>query len=183
MRFVSPTVSGNPCRTHHSSPGEISSLTCSTFASVIRSPGTTSACAAEASSTATTPAAMTHAARTPTERRPRWCRGRRCGRGGAGAAPMRRRARRAARTPAPSGAESKRSRRPRARSTLMPRIHQRRHREELVADPRLLALVEVPALLAREARARQRGLGGMLELQLDHYDRTLEAHLVRVLDR
>src|SRR5438874_12191639 len=96
---------------------------------------------------------------------------------------MRRRARRAARTPAPSGAESKRSRRPRPRTTSMPRVHQRRHREELVADPRLLALVEIPALLAREARARQRGHGGMLELQVDHDDGRLEAHLVRVLDR
>src|SRR2546426_1327539 len=95
---------------------------------------------------------------------------------------MRRRARRAARTPAPSGAESKRSRRPRARSTLMPRVHQRRHREELVADPRLLALIEVPALLAREAQARQRRPRRVLELQVDHDDGGLEADLVRVLD-
>src|SRR5437667_10818127 len=64
----------------------------------------------------------------------------------------------------------------------MPRVHQRRHREELVADPRLLALIEVPALLAREAQARQRRPRRVLELQVDHDDGGLEADLVRVLD-
>src|SRR5213076_985250 len=183
MRLVSARVSGNPCRMHHSSPGEISSFTCSTFASVIRSPGTTSAPtrAAETNS-ASTPAAMARVTGTPTERRPRCRRGASCGRGGAGGAPMRRRTWRAARVRTPHGAESKRSRRPRARSTSMPRVHQRRHREELVADPRLLSLIEVPPLLAREAWARERRLGRVLELQVHHHDGGLEAHLVRVLD-
>src|SRR5947208_1405674 len=182
MRRLSPTVSGNPCRTHHSSPGEISSRTCSTFASVMRSPAATSARAAPPKTSATTPATATRATGSPTERRPRCRRGASCGRGGAGAAPMRRRARRAARAPAPSGAESKRSRRPRARSTSMPRVHQRGHREELVGDPCLLALVEVPALLAREAVARERRLGRVLELHVHHDDGGLEPDLVRVLD-
>src|SRR5438034_1192491 len=83
MRRLSPTVSGNPCRTHHSSPGEISSFTCSTFASLIRSPGTTSARAGVVTSSSTTPATATHAPRSPTERRPRCRRGAGCGRGGA----------------------------------------------------------------------------------------------------
>src|SRR5438552_11971812 len=178
MRLVSATVSGNPCRMHHSSPGEISSFTCSTFASVMRSPGTTSAHAGVVTSSSTMPATATRVA----ERRPRCRRGASCGRGGAGGAPMRRRTWRAARVRTPHGAESKRSRRPRARSTSMPRVHQRRHREELVADPRLLSLIEVPPLLAREAWARERRLGRVLELQVHHHDGGLEAHLVRVLD-
>src|SRR6266581_6546736 len=183
MRRLSPTVSGNPCRIHHSSPGEISSFTCSTFASVMRSPGTTSARAAPPkTNAATTPATTTQAPGSPTERRQRCRRGASCGRGGAGGAPMRRRTRRAVRARAPHGAESKRSRRPRARTTSVPRVHQRRHREELVADPRLLPLVEVPPLLTREARARERRLGRVLELQVHHHDGGLEAHLVRVLD-
>src|SRR5207249_3273073 len=86
MRFVSPTVSGNPCRIHHSSPGEISSFTCSTFASLIRSPGTTSARAAPPKThAATTPATTTRAPGRPTERRQRCRSGASCGRWGAGA--------------------------------------------------------------------------------------------------
>src|SRR5207248_6928075 len=61
-------------------------------------------------------------------------------------------------------------------------VHQRRDREPVVRDPRLLALVEVPALLAREAVARQRGPGRVLELHVDHDDRGGEDALVRVLD-
>src|SRR5437867_3054358 len=59
-------------------------------------------------------------------------------------------------------------------------VHERRDREPVVGDARLLALVEVPALLAREARARQRRLGRVLELHIDHHDRRDEAHLVGV---
>src|SRR5439155_11720483 len=64
----------------------------------------------------------------------------------------------------------------------MPRVHQRRDREPVVRDPRLLPLVEVPALLARETMARERGFGRMLELHVDHDDRGGEDALVRVLD-
>src|SRR5437762_13292064 len=62
-------------------------------------------------------------------------------------------------------------------------IHQRCHREPVVGDARLLALVEVPALLPREAVARERGFGRMLELHVHHDDRGGEDALVRVLDR
>src|SRR5207249_3976234 len=64
----------------------------------------------------------------------------------------------------------------------MPRGHQRRDREPVLGDALLLTLVEVPALLPREAMARERRLGGVLELHVDHDDRRLEAHLVLVLD-
>src|SRR5438034_6559873 len=70
----------------------------------------------------------------------------------------------------------------RAPRRSMPRVHQRRDREPVVRDPRLLALVEIPALLAREAVARERGLGRVLELYVDHDDRGGEDALVRVLD-
>src|SRR5207244_12587407 len=42
-------------------------------------------------------------------------------------------------------------------------VHQRGHRDPVVGDARLLAVVEVPAVLAREAGAGGRGLGRMLE--------------------
>src|SRR5262249_30914005 len=68
-------------------------------------------------------------------------------------------------------------------TTSVPRVHERRDREPVVGDPRLLALVEVPTLLAGKARARQRRLRRVLELEIDHDDRRDEAHLVRILDR
>src|SRR5207253_2153889 len=43
IRLVSMMVMGQPCLMHHSIPGEIRSFTLSMFASVILSPGTTSA--------------------------------------------------------------------------------------------------------------------------------------------
>src|SRR5207249_5778548 len=66
---------------------------------------------------------------------------------------------------------------------LMARVHQRRDREPVVGDARLLALVEVPALLAREAQARQRDLGRVLELHVDHDDGRREDALLGILDR
>src|SRR5207244_612142 len=63
------------------------------------------------------------------------------------------------------------------------RVAQRGHAEPGRGDARLLTLVEVPALLAREARARERRFGRVLELHVDHDDRRDEAHLVRVFDR
>src|SRR3989449_6728487 len=88
--------------------------------------------------------------------------------------------------PARASAEERERRRrppiPAATAVSMSRVHQRRHREPVVRDPRLLALVEVPALLARDAVARQRGLGRVLELYVDHDDRGGEDALVRVLD-
>src|SRR5262245_58965097 len=59
---------------------------------------------------------------------------------------------------------------------------ERRDREPVVRDPRLLTLVEVPALLAGETRARQRSLGGVLELHVHHHDGRNEPHLVGVRD-
>src|SRR5437870_10499540 len=72
---------------------------------------------------------------------------------------------------------------PRLRPDLVPGVHQRGHVEPVLGDARPLALVEVPALLTREARARERRLGRVLELHVDHDDRRDEAHLVRVFDR
>src|SRR5262249_3528295 len=57
-----------------------------------------------------------------------------------------------------------------------------RHREPVGGGSRLLALVEVPPLLAREAVARQRGARRVLELDVDHHDRRAEGHLVGILD-
>src|SRR5204863_5072113 len=45
-----------------------------------------------------------------------------------------------------------------------------------------LTLMVVPALLAREPRARKRGLRRVLELHVDHDDGGRERHLVLVLD-
>src|SRR3989442_11087901 len=86
-------------------------------------------------------------------------------------------------TSAATIAGSKRARRtaPTTSGPLVARVHQRRDREPVVGDPRLLALVEVPALLAREAMARQRCLRGVLELHVHHHDRRRETHLVLVL--
>src|SRR5207253_10665986 len=50
-------VSGKPCLTHHSRPGEMRSFTLSMFASVILSPGTTSGRAAGTSIIAVTTSA------------------------------------------------------------------------------------------------------------------------------
>src|SRR5207244_6168614 len=49
------------------------------------------------------------------------------------------------------------------RTPLVSRRHQRRDREPVVDDARLLALVEVPALLTGKAQARERGLRRVLE--------------------
>src|SRR5439155_15957984 len=62
------------------------------------------------------------------------------------------------------------------------RVDERGDREPVVGGADLLALVIVPALLAREARARKRGLGCMFELHVDHDDRRRERQLVLVLD-
>src|SRR5438128_11931424 len=62
------------------------------------------------------------------------------------------------------------------------RVHQRRDREPVARDAGLVALVVIPALLARKARARQRRLGCMLELHVHHHDRGREGQLVLVLD-
>src|SRR6185369_4570296 len=61
-------------------------------------------------------------------------------------------------------------------------VYERGDGEPVVRDARFLALVEVPALLAREARAREGGLGRVLELQVDHDDRGDEAALLAVVD-
>src|SRR5262245_53507129 len=66
---------------------------------------------------------------------------------------------------------------------LVSRGDERRHGEPSIVDPGLLALVEIPPLLAREAVARQRGARGVVELHVDHHDRGDEGHLVLVLDR
>src|SRR2546427_6310573 len=121
-------VIGKPCLMHHSIPGEISSFTLSTFASVILSPIATSARTDAASSTGTTASA---------------------------AACLR-----VVVIDSPSLGWKRRGRRriawrPRVATSSTPRlvsgVHQRGHREPVVGDACLLALVEVPALLAREA--------------------------------
>src|SRR5205823_4282996 len=66
--------------------------------------------------------------------------------------------------------------------SLVARVHQRRDGEPVVRDAGLLALVEVPALLAREAVARDRRLGGMVELHVDHDDRRREDAFLGILD-
>src|SRR5438445_2922274 len=152
-------VIGKPCLMHHSIPGEISSFTLSMFASVILSPIATWARAGAASSTGTTASAAASLRVVVIDssslgwKRP-----------GPPAIAWR-----------PRGATS---------STLrsVSGVHQRGHREPVVGDARLLALVEVPALLAREARARQRGLGRVLELQVYHDDRRDEAAVLPVVD-
>src|SRR2546430_12585965 len=65
---------------------------------------------------------------------------------------------------------------------LMPGVHQRGHVEPVLGDAGLLGLIEVPALLAREARARERRLGRVLELHVDHDDRRDEATVLAVVD-
>src|SRR6059058_4751387 len=158
-------VSGNPCRMHHSRPGEMRSFTLSMFWSVIRSPGETSACAGGPDVDSTRAAAAASAHQDPllviivlTPWRLKTD-------GAAGSSPA-----------APS-ADLGSSSRP-----SVPRVHQRRDREPVVGDAGLLALVEVPALLAREAVARQGRLGGVLELHVDHDDGGYEPHLVGIVD-
>src|SRR5919198_3520902 len=163
MRFVPVMVTGHPRRMHHSSPGEIRSLIRSTFWAPTLSPGATSAPApgdATASAAMVAPAIVDHQPDLLAMVRPF-----------SSAVYLPTAIRNA---PGSMPATPPRS--------LMPGVHQRGDREPVVGDAGLLALVEVPALLAREARARQRGLGRVLELHVDHDDRRDEAPLVRVLD-
>src|SRR5438128_10596524 len=154
-------VIGKPCLMHHSRPGEMRSFTLSMFASVILSPTATSARAGGASMVAVTASAAA-SLRVVVIGWPSLSRKR--------TGPP------ASRLAAPS------ERSPRFRSLLVPGVHQRGYVEPVLGDARLLGLVEVPALLAREARARQRGLGRVLELHVDHDDRRCERQLVLVLD-
>src|SRR5216117_4335953 len=151
-------VSGKPCLMHHSRPGEMRSFTLSMFWSVILSPGATSARAPPTTEMAN-PIAIASLAPLVIVF-----------------------ALRSAKTDGAARGLAWRPRRWVAKrlSPSVSCVHERRDREPVVGDARLLALVEVPALLAREARARQRRLGRVLELHVDHHDRRDEAHLVGV---
>src|SRR5689334_16109219 len=142
---------------HHSRPGEIRSFTLSMFASVILSPGTTSA-PTRVAPTRTRIARAAACFAVPVIGYPPWN---------------------------DSGPRADRRRGPvvvskRVRSVTG--VHERRDREPVVGDAGLLPLVEVPALLAGEARARERRLGRVLELHVDHDDGGDEPALVRILD-
>src|SRR5213593_2172211 len=154
-------VIGKPCLMHHSRPGEMRSFTLSMFASVILSPTATSARAGGASMVAVTASAAA-SLRVVVIGWPSLSRKR--------TGPP------ASRLAAPS------ERSPRFRSLLVPGVHQRGYVEPVLGDARLLGLVEVPALLAREAGARERGLGRMLELHVHHDDRRDEAAVLPVVD-
>src|SRR3989442_2010101 len=147
---------------HHSRPGEMRSFTLSMFAWLILSPTGTWARAGGASSVAVTASAAA-SLRVVVIGRP--------------SLNQKRTEPPASRLAAPSEGS------PRLRSVLVAGVHQRGHVEPVLRDAGLLGLIEVPALLAREARARERRLGRVLELHVDHDDRRDEATVLAVVDR